>query len=105
MAPPRDLALADLSDGTLVEMRREHETRFVENKASLGKGEQAFNFAKAVASFANTLGGWVLVGLDDAGEIVAWDAPESHGMTDRVRQALERELDPMPAVRGLRSHA
>lgn len=80
----------------LVEMRREHETRFVENKTSLGRDDGAFNFAKAVASFANTLGGWVLIGLDDAGEFVTWDAPEAHGMTDRVRQALEREIDPMP---------
>lgn len=93
---PRDIFLADLSDDMLAEMRREHETRFVESKASLGKGDGAFNFAKAVASFANTLGGWVLVGLDDSGEFVVWEAPEAHSMTDRVRQALERQIDPMP---------
>jgi len=91
----RDISLADLTDSELGEMRREHETRFVENKESIGR-ETGFNFAKAVASFANTLGGWVLVGLDDAGEFVDWNVPESHAMTDRVRQALENEIDPMP---------
>jgi hypothetical protein len=32
----RDISLADLTDSELGEMRREHETRFVENKESIG---------------------------------------------------------------------
>lgn len=74
-------------------MKEEDETLFVEHKSSLeGPG---YKVAEAVASFANTLGGWVLVGLDYRGEPTGWIPPE--GVTDGVRQVLADWLNPLPA--------
>jgi predicted HTH transcriptional regulator len=73
-------------------MRAENETLFVEFKSSLdGEGHKV---AEAVASFANTLGGWVLIGLHDDGTPSNWTPPI---VTDRVRQILDLWLDPLPA--------
>lgn len=73
-------------------MLEENETLFIEHKSSVeGKG---YKIAEAVASFANTLGGWVLVGVRD-GKPTGWTPPES--LTDRVRQILSVHLDPLPA--------
>lgn len=73
-------------------MLDENETLFVEHKSSV-EGE-GYKVAEAVASFANTLGGWVLIGVRD-GKPTGWAAPES--LTDRMRQILDRWLDPLPA--------
>lgn len=96
----RNLALADATDADVRAMLAENETLFVEHKAALG-GE-GFNIAKAVCSFANTLGGWVLVGVTD-GEPNAetengWTPVAPHDLTDRVREALATSrVDPIPA--------
>jgi hypothetical protein len=89
----RNVALADVTADHIREMRQENETLFVEFKSSVdGDG---YKVAEAVASFSNTLGGWVLVGLRDDGTPSGWVAPQN--LTDRVRQILARWLDPLPA--------
>lgn len=45
-------------------MLDENETLFVEHKTALGG--KGFQIAKAMCSFANTLGGWVLIGVTEA---------------------------------------
>ena len=56
-------------------MRAENETLFVEFKWSLdGEG---YKVAEAVASLANTLGGWVLIELHDDGTPSTWTPPPS----------------------------
>lgn len=73
----RLLTLGDLatSEDTLKALLAESETLFVEHKADIAKGE-GYQLAKAVASFANTLGGWVLVGVEDGGKpISGWTPP------------------------------
>jgi hypothetical protein len=88
----RNLALADVTPDDVRVMLEENETLFVEHKSSVdGEG---YKIAEAVASFANTLGGWVVIGVRD-GELSDWSVPES--LTDRVRQILDRWLDPLPA--------
>jgi hypothetical protein len=89
----RNLALADVTPENIRQMRAENETLFVEWKSSLdGEG---YKVAEAVASFANTLGGWVLIGLRDDGTPSEWTPPRN--VTDRVRQILDHWLDPLPA--------
>jgi hypothetical protein len=93
----RNLALADITPEHLRQMRGENETLFVEFKSSLdGEG---YKVAEAVASFANTLGGWVLVGLSDDGQPSGWTPPSN--LTDRLRQILDRWVDPLPAFAAL----
>jgi len=97
----QNLALGHVTADHIRQMRQENETLFVEFKSSLdGDGYKA---AEAVASFSNTLGGWVLVGLRDDGTPSGWGAPQN--LTDRVRQILDRWLDPLPAfATQLREH-
>lgn len=81
-------------------MLAENETLFVEHKTSIG-GE-AFQVAKAMCSFANTLGGWVLIGVTNgapnAGLPDGWEPVAGADLTDRVREALkENRVDPIPA--------
>lgn len=62
-------------------------------RAEGGRAEQGLG--PAVASFANTLGGWLLLGVTDAGEIVGFD-PGSGDFTDKMRHKLRSEIEPLP---------
>jgi hypothetical protein len=95
----RRLALADLTNDDLQAMLDENETLFVEHKQAFG-GE-SFQIAKAMCSFANTLGGWVLVGVTNgtpnAGTPGGWEPLSANSITDRARQALAaNRVDPIP---------
>lgn len=93
----RNLALADLTAADLAAMLAENETLFVEWKSGL-----SFAAAKAITSFANTLGGWLLVGVNDDGSFTdgtdeGWDPVAPSEMVDRVRQCLAtHQVDPIP---------
>jgi hypothetical protein len=93
-------ALADLSPDDLARMLELNETLFVEHKTDLGTAS-AYNVVKAVASFANTVGGWLLIGVTDNrpnGQAERWDNVENAPtLVDAVRDRLRGELDPMPA--------
>jgi hypothetical protein len=75
------------------------ETLFVEHKSDLRSGS-VYGLVSAVASFANTLGGWLLVRVH-GGKPVAdpgvWAGPEGLALVDAVRDLLRMELDPLPA--------
>ena len=75
------------------------ETLFVEHKSGVGDNT-THGLMKAVASFANTLGGWVLLGVKDGKPLdVApdWANPEAPPLVDFVRDHLRHEIDPLPA--------
>lgn len=91
----RSLPLHAMTSQRLHEIIREGETLFVECKSGIAAGD-GHAIAKAVASLANTLGGWVLVGVDDGGAVVEWQQPGS-SLIDAVRQRLEGKIDPMPS--------
>src|SRR4051812_10734728 len=93
-------ALADLTVEDLERMLELDETLFVEHKSDIG-AERAYKIVQAVAAFANTLGGWLLIGVSNGrpiGDDVAWarggDAPT---LVDTVRDRLRGEIDPLPA--------
>jgi schlafen family protein len=96
----RNLALSDVTAVDLDAMLAENETLFVEHNGSIGDG--AFQVAKAMCSFANTLGGWVLIGVTNgapnAGLPDGWEPLAAADLTDRVREALKaNRVDPIPA--------
>lgn len=93
MAEPsiRRLSIADLSAAGLRRLIAHGETLFVERK----EAEPKKGFGSPVASFANTLGGWLLLGIGDSGEVVGFD-PGSGDFTDKVRHKLSLEVDPLP---------
>lgn len=75
------------------------ESLFVEHEREIGE-ESAFQIAKAVASFANTLGGWLLIGVQDGkpyGSTGPWVSGEAPTLIDTIRNRLRGEVDPLPA--------
>jgi len=83
------------SEQTMQMLLGESETLFVEHKAGIAKGD-GYQLAKAMGSFANTLGGWVLIGVQKGSPIPDWEPPRG-GFVDAVRQRLEGQLDPLPS--------
>jgi len=87
----RRLSIPDLDEAGLRRLIAHGETLFVERKAAMpGKG-----LGPPVASFANTLGGWLLLGVGDDGDIVGFD-PGNGDFTDKMRHLLRSEIDPLP---------
>ena len=92
-------SLADLDPDDLKRMLALDESLFVEHKSGAGKADSSHQLVSAIAAFANTLGGWVLLGVH-AGKVVggqpAW-ATGTQGFIDFVRDRVRHQLDPMPA--------
>lgn len=93
-------ALADMSAGDLDRMLGLEESLFVEHKSDLGD-ENNYGLAKAISAFANTLGGWLLLGVTNGkphGSTAPWtlrgDGPT---LVDSIRDRLPGEVDPLPA--------
>ncbi len=92
-------ALVELSAGDLGRMLKLDETLFVEHKSDIGD-DTAYGLISAVASFANTVGGWLLIGVKDGrptGAAGRWADPErSPTLVDAVRTRLRGEIDSLP---------
>lgn len=89
----RRLSLAALDDAALKELVRHGEDLVVERKRALPRPPR---FGAAAASFANTLGGWILLGIADDGEIVGWIKPERVDLQSHLASLLAAEVDPLP---------
>lgn len=86
----RRLAMADLDEVALRRLIDEGETLFVERKQAIPRE----GLGPTVASFANALGGWVVLGVADDKTIHEYKAPGD--FVDRLRHTLRAELDPLP---------
>jgi predicted HTH transcriptional regulator len=92
--PPslRSLALAEATVDDVKWMIGEGET-LVELKAKIPEE----GLGPTISSFANTLGGWVLLGVDDkTREVVGWRPKGRADIVDYLRDLLQREVDPLP---------
>jgi hypothetical protein len=92
-------ALVALTEEELIRMLELDESLFVEHKRDLGT-ETHYQLAKAVSSFANTLGGWLLIGVSDGKPVASqsvWASSGAPTLVDMVRDRLRGEVDPMPA--------
>jgi hypothetical protein len=89
----RSVALADLvADGTaLRRLIDEGETLIVERKQMI----PSEGLGPTVASFANTFGGWLLLGVADDKAITGYDGGAGD-FQDKMRHWLRKEIDPMP---------
>ena len=91
--------MAELTEAELERMLELDESLFVEHKRDIGKGE-SFQIAKAVTSFANTLGGWLLIGVHEGKPYTSkssWASNEAPALMDMIRDRLHGEVDPLPA--------
>lgn len=94
LMPPslRSLALADVTPADVKWMIQEGET-LVELKEQIPEE----GLGPTIASFANTLGGWVVLGVDDESrEVVGWKPKGRADDLDYLRDLLRREVDPLP---------
>lgn len=89
----RALHLADLNDPDLLrELVEAPESEALERKRTA----EPLTLAKVVSGFANAHGGWLLLGVDDDGAIVGWEAPGRSHVRDWLRDLLDNHLDPLP---------
>ena len=95
----RRLAIVDLTDEALAALIEHGESDLVERKQAL---PNAPNFGAAVASFANTLGGWVLLGVDDDGNVVGFPMDDRLDVQSHLAAVLKNEVDPLPSFVALR---
>lgn len=97
----RRLALADLDDESLDRLVRHGEDLIVERKQDL---PEAPRFGAAVTSFANTLGGWLLLGVTDKGAVVGFEKPDRLDLQSHLGALLRKQADPLPPfVSGMRT--
>jgi predicted HTH transcriptional regulator len=93
-------ALADVLPEDVDRMLALDETLFVEHKTDIGK-DSAHELVRAVAAFANTIGGWLLIGVTNRkpnGKASRWaDSENAPTLVDTVRERLRHEIDPLPA--------
>ncbi|MGN6256810.1 MAG: AlbA family DNA-binding domain-containing protein [Solirubrobacterales bacterium] len=92
-------ALIDLDLEALDRLLELDETLFVEHKTDIGKND-AMQIVKAVTSFANTVGGWLLIGVQNGAPTAsdaAWAQDGVPTLVDVVRDRLRGEVDPLPA--------
>lgn len=68
------------------------ETLFVEHK----ERDPRNGLGPTVASFANMLGGWLLIGVDDSHNIVGYEPPGKVDLQDYIRDLLRLQVDPLP---------
>jgi hypothetical protein len=90
-------ALSDVTAEDVGRMLGLGETLFVEHKHGLGG--DSYQLASAVSAFANTLGGWVLLGVDNGkpvGKYADWSPSPAATLGDAVRDRLLPLLDPLP---------
>jgi hypothetical protein len=89
----RSLSLADLDQATLEQFVRQGEDLLVEFKQSPPKPPR---FGAAVASLANALGGWILLGIADDRSVVGWSKPDRIDLQSHLGAILRNEVDPLP---------
>jgi Putative DNA-binding domain len=88
------LSVSELDQGDVGRLLREGETRVVERKREIPRDV----LGPAVSSLANTLGGWLLIGVtdDDPPQVVGFTPPGRTHLQDYIRDRLGGELDPIP---------
>lgn len=84
--------MEDVTEDVLRRLIHAGETDLVERKEKPpGEG-----LGPTVSSFANSGGGWVLVGVSDAGELIGFSTPGRETPQDWLRSMLRPVLDPLP---------
>jgi hypothetical protein len=97
----RRLALADVDQDVLQRLIAHGEDLLVESERELPDSPK---FGATVASFANTIGGWLLLGVDDQKTPVGYDISSRVDLQSHLGHILRNEVDPVPPfVAGTRS--
>ena len=90
-SPP--IRLADLKDpDALRELVASPESDVIERKRTA----DGSTLGKVISAFANTNGGWLLLGVNDDGSLAEWRPKGSSHARDWLRDVLDNVLDPLP---------
>jgi hypothetical protein len=85
--------LSDLEDPKVLQaLLASPESDFVERKRTADNS----TLGKVVSAFANTNGGWLLLGVNDDGSLAGWRPQGRAHMRDWLRDVLDNVLDPLP---------
>lgn len=85
--------VADLNDPEVLrDLLASPESDVVERK----RAAEPAMLAKVVSAFANTNGGWLLLGIDDDGALAGWRPNGRAHPRDWLRDVLDNALDPLP---------
>ncbi len=88
----RRLAVGDLDEPALERLAAHGEDLFVERKQAIPND----GIGRTVAAFANSLGGWLLLGVADDGTPVGFSPPGRADPQAYIGQLLAAEVDPLP---------
>lgn len=89
----RRLALADVTAGVLEQLVDHGESLYVERKQAMPAKPR---FGETAASFANTLGGFILLGVTDDGNVCGWERDNRLDVQSHLGALLRGQVDPMP---------
>lgn len=95
MSPPsiRRASLGGLDQATLEDLVRHGEDLLVERKQDIPKDSR---FGAAVGSLANTLGGWILLGVADDGSVTGFSIDRRLDLQSHLGALLQAQVDPLP---------
>ncbi len=82
-----------MAEDVLRDLVEHGESLYVERKREPPKAPR---LGAAAASFANMLGGFILLGVADGGEVVGWEKPSKADLQSYLGELLRREVDPLP---------
>src|SRR4051794_18667380 len=85
--------MQDLDEDAARRLVAHGEDLFVEFKQELPSRS---GLGAAVASFANTLGGWLIVGIADDRTVVGWSPTPGTDMQSHIGNLLRNQVDPLP---------
>src|SRR5687767_4861165 len=101
----RRLAVADLDEHALERLAAHGEDLFVERKQAIPRD----GIGRTVAAFANSLGGWLLLGVADDGTPVGFSPPDGRTHTHTSASFSRRKWIPfrlyLAAVRQIKGTA
>lgn len=93
LASIRRLSLSDLTQAALEDLVHHGEDLLVERKRDVPSPPK---FGAAAGSFANTLGGWILLGVDDDGTVHGWEKDPQLDLQSHLGNLLRAQVDPLP---------
>lgn len=92
MADLKDVVIGTIDAAGLLRLIAAGEPGGVERKAMIPSN----GLGPSAAAFANSEGGWILLGVRDDGSIEGWEPPGTAQIHDHLREHLRRAVDPLP---------